>query len=109
MKLKLKRMDPISIGKMLAALYGLMSLLFVPVMVMFIGLGAVASAQSGGEAAPLPFVFGMGLGFLLFLPLIYAAMGFVTGTLGALAYNLLARWLGGFEFEFEDAGSPPRV
>jgi hypothetical protein len=35
------------------------------------------------------------------MPVFYGAMGFVFGAIGALLYNLLAKWVGGFEFELE--------
>lgn len=109
MKLNLKRIGPLQAGKILGALYGVMGLLFIPFMVFFMSIGAMASANAGSEAPPLPFVFGMGVGFMILAPVFYAVMGFVTGVLGALAYNVLAKWLGGFELEFEEQGVPPRV
>ena len=35
------------------------------------------------------------------MPVLYGAMGFVSGAIGALLYNLFARWVGGFELEME--------
>ena len=35
------------------------------------------------------------------MPLIYGAMGFVGGAIGALIYNLFAKWVGGIELEME--------
>lgn len=109
MQLKLKRVEPLQAGKMLAALYGAMSLLIVPFMLMFMALGSFA-ARSQGEAGgpPLPMMFGLGVGFMVLLPVLYAVMGFVAGLIGAVIYNLLARWVGGFEFEFESP-APPTV
>jgi hypothetical protein len=109
MKLKLKRVAPLQAGKLFAALYGAMSLIIVPFMLLFMSLGALASAQAGGDAPPMPIFFGLGLVGVVVLPLFYAAMGFVTGALGSLAYNLIAKWLGGFELEFEEQGVPPSV
>lgn len=109
MKLKLKRVEPLQAGKLLAGLYGAMGLIFIPFMVLFMSLGAFASASAGQEAPPMPFFFGIGVGFMVLMPLFYAGMGFITGTLGALVYNLLAKWLGGFEVEFEEQGVPPRA
>lgn len=108
MKVKLSRVAPFQAGKMLAALYGAMSLLFVPFMALFMMMGSFAArAQHGGAGAPpLPFMFGMGIGFMIILPFFYAAMGFVTGCLGAWFYNILTKWVGGFEFEFEDLAPP---
>jgi hypothetical protein len=106
MKLKLKRIEPLQAGKLLAAFYGLLSLLFVPFMMFFMAMGSLASRHQG-NAPPLPLMFGMGIGFMIFLPVMYAAFGFVFGALGAWVYNLLTRWLGGLDLEFESEAPPP--
>lgn len=112
MNLKLKRIAPLQAGKLLAAFYGLMSLVFVPFMMAFMALGSFAAKAQGGGAGsgpPLPLMLGMGMGFMLLIPVIYAAMGFVFGVLSAFVYNLLARWIGGLALEFEQAQPPPVV
>lgn len=112
MNLKLKKISPLQAGKMLAALYGLMSLIFVPFIMAFMALGSFAARNHGaGSGAPLPLMFGMGMGAVIFLPVMYACFGFVVGALGALIYNLLARFIGGFHFEVEstDVAPPPAV
>jgi hypothetical protein len=43
----------------------------------------------------------MGIGFAVFAPILYAAMGFLTGVIGAFVYNLVAGWVGGIEVEVE--------
>ncbi len=107
MKLKLKRIAPLQAGKMLAAFYGLLSLIFVPFMLIFMAAGGfAASQQGGGSVAALPLMMGMGFGFMVFLPLLYALMGFVFGVIGSFIYNLMARWMGGFELEFEPVDPP---
>lgn len=58
---------------------------------------SLAGAKSGAAAMPLMF----GLGMMIVAPFFYAAMGFVTGVVGAWLYNLVAGWIGGFELEFE--------
>ena len=42
-----------------------------------------------------------GVGFAVVAPLMYAVMGFVSGVIGALLYNLVAKWVGGIEVEVE--------
>lgn len=107
MNLKLKRIAPLQAGKMLAAFYGLLSLVMVPFMLAFMAFGSLAARSQGGANAPaLPLMFGMGIGFMIFLPLLYALMGFVFGVIGAWVYNLLAGWMGGFEFDFEPKVPP---
>lgn len=91
----LKRIAPLQAGKILAILYGIMGLLFMPVFMMISAIGAnLPSEQRVGMMA-----FGMGM--MLFMPVIYAVMGFVFGVLGAALYNVIAKWVGGFEVEVE--------
>ena len=106
MNVKLKRIAPLHAGKMLAAFYGLISLVFVPMILFFMAMGSLAARQQGGSAPPFPLMFGMGVGFIIVLPVIYAVMGFIFGVIGAWVYNLLAKWMGGFEFEFEQLAPP---
>jgi H+/Cl- antiporter ClcA len=35
------------------------------------------------------------------MPVFYGVIGFIAGLIGALLYNLFARWVGGFELELE--------
>lgn len=38
---------------------------------------------------------------LIGMPAMFAACGFVFGAIGALLYNLVGRWIGGIEVDFE--------
>jgi Transmembrane domain of unknown function (DUF3566) len=40
--------------------------------------------------------------FIIFLPVIYAVVGFIAGVITALIYNLVAKWTGGVEYTAED-------
>lgn len=106
MQLNLKRIAPLQAGKMLAAFYGLLSLLFLPFMLLFMTVGNLAARQQGQSVPPLPLLFGLGVGFMIFLPVLYAAVGFVFGALSAWLYNWLSKWIGGFEFEFAPKEPP---
>ena len=105
MNLKLKRIAPLQAGKMLAALYGLLSLVIVPFMLLFMAVGSIVARSQGGAMPAFPLLFGMGIGFMVCLPVLYALIGFVFGVIGAFFYNLLGKWIGGFELEFEQ--TPP--
>jgi hypothetical protein len=50
-----------------------------------------------------PFAGIFGITFAILMPVLYGIMGFVTGAIGSLLYNLLANWVGGFELELEPA------
>jgi hypothetical protein len=96
-KRRIKRFAPLQLGKMLTMLYGIMGLLFVP---LFLLLYVTAPQARAAENSAM-LGWGIGIGFALSLPVIYAAMGFVTGVVGALIYNVIAKWLGGIEVEVE--------
>jgi hypothetical protein len=109
MNLKLKRIAPVQAGKMIGALYALFSLIFVPFILLFMTIGSMAARSQGGNVPALPFMFGMGVGFVVFIPVIYGVLGFIFGALAALIYNLLAKPLGGFALEFESDQVPPAL
>ena len=37
----------------------------------------------------------------LFIPIVYGVMGFIAGAIGALIYNLMAKWVGGIQIELQ--------
>ena len=94
-KKRIKRIAPLQLGKMFAVLYGILGLIFLP---FFLIMSAVASQLPAQQRVG---IMAVGVGFALFFPVLYAAMGFVFGALGALIYNLVAKWIGGIEVEVE--------
>ena len=96
-KRRIKRIAPLQLGKMLAVLYGIMGIFFIP---FFLMMSFAASHMPAQKRVGLGFM-ALGAGFAIFFPLIYAAMGFVFGALGALIYNIVAKWVGGIEVEIE--------
>ena len=95
MKVRIKKIPPLQAAKIAAAIYGCMSLVFVPFMAIFAIAGAAAP---GGDAAVAA---GMGIGMMIFMPVMYIIMGFVGTLIGTAIYNLIAGWLGGIELHFE--------
>ena len=95
MKKSLKNIAPLQLGKVLGALYGCVSLIIVP----FVILAAFVMPK-GDHGSAFP-----GLLFLIFIPVIYAIIGFVGGIITAAIYNLLASFTGGIHFTVEDV--PP--
>jgi hypothetical protein len=91
----IKRIAPLQLGKMLAILYGIMGVLFIPFFLLMTLFAAHLPAQQRVG------MMALGAGFAVFFPIIYAVMGFVFGALGALIYNLVAKWVGGIEVEVE--------
>jgi Transmembrane domain of unknown function (DUF3566) len=101
---RIKRIAPLQAGKMLGVLYGGMGLIFFPFFV-FAGLLSVFVQQSPqhgqAETAAPAVIAGLMVAMAVLMPVIYGAMGFVLGLLGAAIYNLVARWIGGIEVEVE--------
>ena len=94
-KVQLKRIGVFSLAKLQAILMAFVGLI--------IGIFSTVLEAMLGMFLGFP-GFGMGLGFLsiVILPVIYAIFGFVSGAIGAFLYNLIAKWVGGIELEFEE-------
>jgi hypothetical protein len=92
---RIKRFNPLQLGKMLAVMYGAMGLIFCPVFLLF----SLFAPHQAGARGPAMFLFGTG--FALMLPVIYGCMGFIGGLLSGFIYNLIAKWIGGIEVEVE--------
>ena len=94
-----KSVGVMSVAKVMGMIYGCMGLIFAP---MFLLIGAIGSF-AGQSNSPFAGLFGV-VGAIL-MPIFYGVMGFITGALGALLYNLFAKWVGGFELELQ--AKPP--
>ena len=101
---RIKKISPLQLGKMLAVLYGLISLIIVPFFLLFSVIGAVAGVSQHGSAGPAALGAGFGIVMAIALPIFYAAFGFIGGVIGGYLYNLVARWIGGIEIEIEQVG-----
>jgi ABC-type Co2+ transport system permease subunit len=88
MKKTIKRISPVQLGKLLAAVYALFSVIFVPFLLI-----AVLTAPEGR---------GLSLVFCIVMPIIYIVLGFIGGIIGAFIYNIAAGWVGGIEIEIEE-------
>jgi hypothetical protein len=90
-----KSVGVMSVAKIMGLLYGCLGLIFVPLFLL-IGLTGTFTGQEKTEFAGM-----VGMVFGLLLPVIYGVVGFVFGAIGALLYNSLAKWVGGFELELD--------
>jgi hypothetical protein len=97
MKRRLTNVNPLKLGITLAVIYGIMSLVFMIPIFLIMSLVGAASARTGPQALPAIF---SGV-FVIFLPIIYAVLGFIGGVIAAFIYNLVAKWTGGVEFTTE--------
>jgi len=74
-------------AKVLAVLYGMVGLLFLPIVLV---IANVASKQAGFAG-----------GFALLFPILFAAFGFILVAITCVVYNVLARLVGGIEIQLE--------
>ncbi len=96
MKKRLTRIGPLKAGIVLSILYGVLGLLLAPFMLLMAMLGKGAGAKGAV----------VGVVFAIFIPVLYAVIGFVGGVICAAVYNLIAKWTGGLEFEIADIPEP---
>lgn len=98
----LKRIGVLSAGKVSGILYAgmglIIGLIFSLVAVVGSAIGSM-SDSGGAEGALLGMLFG--LGAVIFMPIFYGLIGFLTGIVGAFLYNLVASVAGGIELELE--------
>lgn len=100
----IKSVKVLSVAKIMGAVYGAIGLLFLPFILLMGVAGSLVPRQEGQSNLGLIF----SLFFGLFAPLIYGAIGFVTGALSAFLYNLFAKWVGGIEVQVQ-AVDPARI
>lgn len=87
MKQQIKRLSPHQNGKVFGVICALGSLLFV--IPMSLAFSAMPMGQSNGMPTWL----------LLFFPVIYLVMGYLSVAIGCLVYNAAFSFLGGIEYE----------
>ncbi|MBI5890692.1 MAG: hypothetical protein HZB47_08455 [Nitrosomonadales bacterium] len=82
MKEQIVRVSPIRTAKVLAVLYFLMGLPFIGLMAITYMLATAAEPK---------------ISLLIFLPFAYLIFGVIFTAIGALAYDVVAKWVGGVE------------
>ena len=93
MKKQIIRISILQSSKILTALYFLLGFIYI-----LIGIPMIIFGNQQIKIIGIIY---------LFMPVIMAVFGFLFFALFAAIYNLLAKWLGGFEFEVKDMDSPP--
>ncbi len=91
----IKRLDVMSCGVMLGALYVIIGLVVGAIFFMI----SIAGLAIGGQQAAGGLVGGIAA--IVLLPLFYGAMGFIGGIIFALLYNLIAGMAGGIRMDLE--------
>ena len=83
MKKRLTYVSPLQLGIVEAVVMGVISLIMVP----FLMIGALFGPHGG-----------IGVIFLILVPVLYAVAGFIGGIISAVVYNIVAKWTGGIEY-----------
>ncbi|CAN5668206.1 hypothetical protein BH24ACI2_BH24ACI2_12670 [soil metagenome] len=103
-KLKIKKLGVLSVAKIYAVIMLVVSLIFsIPYGLFVIGI-SLMGASAGGSSGLAIGSGGAIVGVLMMvgIPIMYGAIGFVAGAIGALLYNLFAGVVGGIEIEVEN-------
>jgi hypothetical protein len=94
-----KRVGVWSVARIYGALSGAFGLIAGVCLALFSMVGAGLAAQSGDAPAFLGPL--LGVGAIVFLPLLYGVMGLVIGALSAALYNVFAGMVGGVELDIQ--------
>jgi hypothetical protein len=97
----LKRIGPGSALKLGAITYAFVGLVIGIIAACF-SLVAGSLAGMGGNGMGMSaraFGFGMGVGAIIVAPIVYGIIGGIGAWIGAVVYNLVARWVGGLEVD----------
>ena len=78
-------------AKVVAVIYAIMGLIFVPIVL-------IASMLSPNKSQ-------VGTGFALALPIIYGVLGFIVTAISCALYTFVAGLVGGIEVELEGGGT----
>lgn len=90
-----KSIGVLSAAKIMGLIYGCLGLIFAPLFLLFGLVGSIVGQQK------TPFAGIFGIVFAILMPVIYGLMGFITGAIGGLLYNVFAKLVGGFELELD--------
>ncbi|HBC3592987.1 hypothetical protein [Vibrio parahaemolyticus] len=90
MKKQVSRLSPHQNGKVFGILIAVASLpMFIPI----VGMSLLQPEMSTGFP----------IGFIFLFSIIYLVFGYISVAIACLIYNVLVKYIGGFEFETKDA------
>lgn len=95
MKREITNLDVRSVAVMVGAIMAVVGLLFAIVFYSVLSLPFTSKPLGGYE---LGLMFGGGMFFVIFLPIMYGVMGLISGGLCAMVYNFIAGRIGGIKF-----------
>lgn len=102
----LKKVGALSLAKICGIMYAIIGLIigfFVSAIAL---MGTMIGSAFNESVFPFFGIF-FGIGAIIIFPIMYAIIGFVGGLICAAIYNLVARWIGGVELEFEENKPAP--
>jgi hypothetical protein len=95
MKRQIKKIGVLQTAKVTALLYLVGSaIVFEPLALIVFMLRQYGVAADAASRTPPP-------GFLMFLPILYGVLSFITAVIACWLYNLIAGKIGGIEIEFD--------
>ena len=97
--MQLKRIGPLSAGKVMGILYAAMGLLMGLLTTVMSLFTTSLMGDTLGDYPLVSLIFGVGS--VIVMPIFYGVMGFVMGLVGAFLYNVVAGAVGGIELHIE--------
>ena len=93
----LKRIGPVSVARISGTIYAIFGLVIGAI------LSAVSLAGMAMQPAEGPAIAAQmfGVGAIIWLPLLYGAVGFIASLIAAALYNVFANLVGGIELQLE--------
>ena len=93
----IKRIGPMSVGKIAGTLYAVIGLLIGAVFSLIAMAGSAMADTSGGAGVGAL----LGVGAIVIFPILYGGLGFVFTMIAAVLYNVVAGWVGGVEVDLQ--------
>jgi hypothetical protein len=94
---RIKRIDPISLGKFSGVLCAVLGLILGALVALssLVGMAGIGGSRGG--------LFGLifGVGAIVFLPIMYGIGGFIGGLIQGFVYNIAAGMMGGIDITVE--------
>jgi hypothetical protein len=97
MSMVIKRVGPLSCAKIAGTVYAIMGLIIggiVSLVALAGGLVSNSGIRAGAGAM-------LGVGAIVFFPILYGCMGFIVTLIGAWLYNVVSGLVGGIEMDLE--------
>jgi len=92
-----KRIGPLSVGKIAGTLYAVMGVLIGAVVSLIAMVGSSMGSDTGSSGMGAL----LGVGAIVIFPILYGGLGFVFTMLAAALYNVVAGMVGGIELDMQ--------